>query len=195
MQTYTLRSGVWLHRLLARNPLVRASDRVEAVAVVLTFLIAMLAVPVAGAVGTAVHADLAAAFAVQRSERTELQARAVADSAVVARSSGNSFRTPIEWQFAGRAHTAEVPTTDVQAGDPVTIWVDRSGDRMGEPLTDEEAVVRAVIAGIAVWAVTVGLATTGWAVLRRRLDRARYADWDRELDDIAGNDGRTNRNS
>lgn len=195
MQTYTLRWGVWLHRLLARNPLVRVSDRVEAVAVVLTFLIAVLAVPVAGAVGTAVHADLAASFALQRSERTELQARAVADSSVVPRSSGNSFRTPIEWEFGGRAHAAEVRTASVQEGDAVTIWVDRSGDRVGEPFTDEEAVVRAVIAAIAVWGVSVGFATAGWVVLRWRLDRARYADWDRELDDLAGNDGRTNRNA
>jgi hypothetical protein len=45
------------------------------------------------------------------------------------------------------------------------------------------------------WFAAVGVATAAWTVLRIRLDRLRYADWDRELDDLADNGGRTNRNA
>jgi len=42
--------------------------------------------------------------------------------------------------------------------------------------------------------MVAGTGAGAWALLRHRLDRARYAEWDRALDDLAGNDdGRTNR--
>ncbi|BBY83061.1 hypothetical protein H7I53_23615 [Mycolicibacterium pulveris] len=41
--------------LFSRNPLVRWVDRLEAVIVLITASAALMAVPVAGAVGTAVH--------------------------------------------------------------------------------------------------------------------------------------------
>jgi hypothetical protein len=41
----------------------------------------------------------------------------------------------------------------------------------------------------------VGFGVAVWGLLRRRLDRTRYADWDRELDDLADNGGRSNRNA
>lgn len=48
---------------------------------------------------------------------------------------------------------------------------------------------------MSVWSLAVGLAVTGWAVLRMRLDRGRYADWDSELGGLADNGGRTNSNA
>ena len=50
MQTFTLSFGSWLRRLTVRNPLVRTSDRIEAAAVLLIFVVALLAAPVAGSV-------------------------------------------------------------------------------------------------------------------------------------------------
>ena len=55
-------------------------------------------------------------------------------------------------------------------------------------------VVGAIVAALALWAAVVGSATAVWAGLRHRLIRLRYADWDRELDDLAGN-GRANNNA
>ena len=46
MQTFTLGLGVWFQRLVARNPLVRSSDRVETIAVLLIVALAVLAIPV-----------------------------------------------------------------------------------------------------------------------------------------------------
>ena len=194
MQTFTLGLGVWFQRLVARNPLVRSSDRVENIAVLLIVALTVLAIPVAGAAGTALHDDLARQFAAQRSERTELRATAVSDSTSVSQASGTSFRTQIQWQFAGTSHTDSVRTADLHAGDPVNIWVDRDGQRVPAPLTDDEAVSQAVVAALTGWLMVAGTGAAAWALLRHRLDRARYAEWDRALDDLAGNDdGRTNR--
>ena len=38
-------------------------------------------------------------------------------------------------------------------------------------------------------------AVVGWAIVRMRLDRGRYAEWDRDLRGLADNDGRTNNNA
>ncbi|GAA2777033.1 hypothetical protein [Mycolicibacterium pallens] len=54
MQTFTLTTGRWLQRLIGRNPIVRGSDRLEAGALVVVLIVALLALPLAGAVGTAV---------------------------------------------------------------------------------------------------------------------------------------------
>lgn len=65
---------------------------------------------------------------------------------------------------------------------------------MPAPLTDDEAVSQAVVAALTGWLTVAGTGVGAWALLRHRLDRARYTEWDRALDDLAGNDdGRTNR--
>lgn len=194
MQTFTLGLGVWLHRLLARNPLVRRSDRVETFATLLAVAAAVLTIPLAGAVGTAVHGDLVREFAAQRADRSEIQAVAMHDSVAVTQVSGRSFRTQIHWEFGGAAHTDTVHTAETAAGEPVTIWVDGNGDRVPAPLTDEDAASQAAVTAVTIWLTCVGVGVGGWALLRYRLDRARYADWDRGLDDLAGG-GRTNHNA
>lgn len=45
----------WLACAFSRNPLVRGTDRVEALVIVLVSVVCLLAAPVAGAVGTAVY--------------------------------------------------------------------------------------------------------------------------------------------
>ena len=194
MQTFTLGLGVWFQRLVARNPLVRSSDRIETLAALLAVALALVAIPVAGAAGTALYDDLAQQFAAQRIERTELRATAVGDSTPVSKASGTAFHTEIQWQFAGGIHTDSVRTAELHAGAPVTIWVDREGIRVPPPLTDDEAVSQAVIAALTGWLTVAGAGLGAWALLHHRLDQARYAEWDRALDGLAGNDdGRTNR--
>ena len=53
MQTFTIGLGRgWWVRLLGRNPLVRSSDRIEVMVLSLAVLLTVVAVPVAGAIGT-----------------------------------------------------------------------------------------------------------------------------------------------
>src|SRR6476659_10380229 len=58
LETFTVRLPRWpIFGLFGRNPLLRASDRIEALVMALTVMVSLLAVPVAAAVGTAVHAS------------------------------------------------------------------------------------------------------------------------------------------
>lgn len=196
MQTFTLGLGSWLRRLAVRHPLVRASDRIEAVAGLIVVLVALVAVPVAGAVGTAVHDSLVHTFAADRISKHEVVATVTHPSSLDPQPYDKPFVTSIQWQFGGRVLTADVRTSDsMKAGQQQMIWVDSAGNRTGKPLTDQNAATEAVVVAVGLWLAVAGTAAGAWAVLRMRLDRSRYADWDRELDDLADNGGRTNHNT
>ncbi len=195
VHVFTVGFGSWSRRLSGRNPLVRVSDRIEAVAILLVVAVALLAAPIAGAVGTAVHDSLVHRYASDRASRQQVTATVTADGALEPRAYEEPFLTPIRWNFAGVAHTAEVRSYHMKAGEQLSIWVDTTGDRTTKPLTDENAATQAVVTGFGLWFAAVGAASAIWTVLRLRLNRSRYAAWDRELDDLADNGGRTNRNA
>lgn len=195
MQTFTLGFGLWLRRLTARNPLIRASDRIEAAAVILIFALACLAAPVAGAAGTAVYDDLNHALAGERSDRHAVEATVTHDSKLSAEAYEKPFLTAIQWHYDGTIHTDEVRTNNMKTGEHMSIWVNNAGVRASAPLTAQDAAAQAVAAALIVWSAVVGAAVAVWALLRARLIRSRYSDWDRELDDLADNGGRTNNNA
>ena len=195
MQTFTPSLGSWLRRLSARNPLVRGSDRVEAGAILLVFVVALLAAPVAGALGTATFDNLTDRFAADRLNRQEVTATATADSVLAPQAYEEPFLTPIRWQFAGADHTEEVRTYRLKAGEQLAIWIDAQGNRTKKPLTHENAATEAIVTAFGLWFATVGVAAAAWTILRIRLNRLRYAHWDRELDNLADNGGRTNHNA
>ncbi|MEW5808773.1 MAG: hypothetical protein AB1925_04900 [Actinomycetota bacterium] len=192
---YTNTFSVWIRRLLMHHPLVRSSDRVEAASLLLIVVVALFSVPLVGAVGTAVHDSLSHTFAAQRAERQQVEATVTGDSRVTAQAYDNPYLSPIQWQFNGITHTDEVRTAKMNAGDHLTIWVDSTGERRAAPLSDRDAAVQAVIAAVSLWFTVVGVAVGGWAIVRMRLDRGRYAEWDRDLRGLADNDGRTNNNA
>ena len=195
MHVFTVGIGSWFRCLSGRNPLVRVSDRIEAAALLVFVVVALLAAPMAGAMGTAAHDSLAHQYATDRAARHQVPATVTADSTLAPRAYEEPFLTPIRWEFAGGAHTGEARTYHMKAGEHVTIWIDARGDRTTKPLTDESAATEAVVTGFGLWFATVGVAAAIWTVLRLRLNRSRYAAWDRELDDLADNGGRTNRNA
>ena len=196
MQTVTLNMGSWLRRLVVRNPLVRASDRIEAAAIFVGLASAVLVVPFAGALGTAVYDNRVHAFTAERLAVHEVEATATQDSSVTRLPYQSSVLTPLQWQFAGHTHTDIVSTPeDMEVGEKTSIWVDAAGDRVERPPSDLDAAIEAVMAAFGMWVAVAGGGAAGYALLRSRLNRMRYAAWDRELDDLADNGGRTNRNA
>jgi hypothetical protein len=54
METFTLAPvGCWIVRAFGRNPLVRTSDRIEALPLILAVTVALAAAPIAGRLGSA----------------------------------------------------------------------------------------------------------------------------------------------
>ena len=196
MQTVTLNMGSWLRRLVVRNSLVRASDRIEATAIFVGLASAVLVVPFAGALGTAIYDNRVHAFTAERLAVHEVEATATQDSSVTRLPYQSSVLTPLQWQFAGHTHTNIVSTRgDMEVGERTSIWVDAAGDRVERLPSDLDAALEAVMAAFGIWVAVAGGGAAGWALLRSRLNRMRYAAWDRELDDLADNGGRTNRNA
>src|SRR5690349_14167589 len=112
METFTLNlnAGSWLRRLVPHSTLVRTTDRIEAAAVLLVLLVALLAVPVVCAVGTTRYDSQAHAYAAQRLTSHEIDATMTQDSTPSRMPYQKTFLTPVQWQFAGRQHTATIAT-------------------------------------------------------------------------------------
>jgi hypothetical protein len=196
MQTFTFTLGSWMRRLLTRNALVRTGDRVEAIAMLLALLFAVLAVPVAGALGTAVYDNRIHVFADERTARHEVEATATDDSSVTALPYQFSYVSEVRWEYAGQIHTGVTSTRyRMKAGDQTSVWVDAAGDLTRPPRGDNDAAAEAVTAAFGLWMAVAGAAGAAYALSHALLNRVRHDAWDRELADLADNDGRTNRNT
>jgi hypothetical protein len=203
MQTFTFGVGrSWVVRLIGRHPLVRPSDRAEALSMLLAVVVAVLAIPVAGAVGTTVHDARAKFYAEQAASRHTVTATAMEDTAAVVRPESVSFDVRARWNASGTNHIDTISWPKrAKTGDQETIWIDADGRHVEDPPAAGRAGLDAIGAAVALWlGVAAAMAAFAYAV-RCRLDRARFAAWDRELrsptdGDSADDDrGRTNRSS
>jgi hypothetical protein len=183
MQSVGYIHGWWVLRACGRNPLVRGIDRLEALIIALGILVALVATACAGALGTAVHDARSGVYIAQAQTRHAVTARATGDSTVVSGTGDYpARRVNARWHANGAEHTGSF-TLDraVETGDPLRIWVDRSGNRVDAPAPTSQAVADAVGVAYTAWQ-TVILAAAGlirWA--RSRLDRRRDSDWEREI--------------
>lgn len=125
----------WRYRLaqaLARNPVVRTSDRIEVVVMALAVALSLAAMPVALAIGTAVRDEHARAYTAEQHDRHRVVATATEGSAsspsgAVAVVQTRSQVSDVE--NAG-AFTWQSPVKD---GSSIDIWVDRHGRQVGPP--------------------------------------------------------------
>ncbi len=191
MQTFSTRPGRgWLTRLFGRNPLVRASDRIEALTLILGIALVLVAAPVAGAVGTAVYSSRAAVYEQQVRTRHTVAATVLADSTSTVRPYSVSFDVRARWQDRGVQHE-DVLGTDrpANAGDRLSIWVNDKGDYVGPPTRPKRAASDAIVAGAVLWLSVITVVAAAIGLTRFRLDRRRHAQWDRGLRGLVGDDG------
>jgi hypothetical protein len=196
MDTFTLNVGrSWILRALGRNPLVRFSDRVEAVVLVLVFVAALVVTPVAGAIGTAVYETRARLYAEEAQTRHTVAATAIEDSTViieqdVGQRDAEVFRTRARWLANGVEHFGSVDSAyDTKVGDQLDVWVDGSGNQVAAPTPTSRAGIDAMFAGAGAWLIAMtGIAGLS-AFVRSRLTRRRYSGWDREWAALLSDDG------
>lgn len=191
----------WALRLFGRHPLVRVSDRIEAFATAFAVVVAVLAIPVVGAVGTSVHDARARVYAEQAATWHQVTATASQDSTAIVRPNTITFVVRARWNASGTNHDSTISwPTSAKAGDRTSIWVDAGGEAVDGPAVPGRAGVDAVGAAVSLW-LGIVLAVSGLAfVVRWRLNRARFAAWDRALQasvdgDSADDGGRPNRSS
>jgi hypothetical protein len=193
MDALTRSPGRWrLVRAFGHNPLVRTIDRIEAVVVALAVAILLIAAPVAGAVGTAVHDARSRVYAEAVRERHIVPAIVTATGQTAATAPRSPANTPVRahWRVDGVEHTdAFKLDSSASAGSQIEIWVDSDGKRVSPPPAPSQAVVEAICAAVTIWLGVLAAAAALVAVVRWRLDRIRDAAWERELKSLAGNDG------
>src|SRR5258705_10554580 len=136
MQSVDYVHGWWVLRACGRNPLVRRIDRLELLLVALGILVVVLAAAFAGALGTAVHDARSRVYIAQAQTRHTVTARAIDDSTIVLGVDDNTATTRVNarWQVNGSEHTGSFKWDHAaKTGAPLTICVDRNGDRADAP--------------------------------------------------------------
>jgi hypothetical protein len=189
MDTFTLRLPRWpiLLRLRGRDPLVRTIDRIEAQVLVLCAVIAVLAVPIAAALGTAVYESRQHIYAEQANTRQVVSAR-VTEDAAAQHISPTSGPVPARWTVAGADHKGEIEVAStVKAGDQVPIWVNSKGEQVSEPTSTRQAAVEAVAGSLALWISVAATAATIFTITRAVCDRVCSARWQHDLDNLVAN--------
>ena len=191
MDTYIPGPGRgWFTRLFGRSPLVRSSDRIEALILILGIAVVLVAAPIAGAVGTTVYSSRAAVYEHQVSSRHTVAATVLRDSTSTVRPYSVSFDVHARWQDRGVQHEGDLGwDRPAKAGDRLTVWVNDKGDYVGPPTQPRRAVSDAIIAGVVLWLSVVTVVAAAIGLARFRLDRVRHAQWDRGLRGLVGDDG------
>jgi hypothetical protein len=172
--------GLWPDR----NPLRRATDRVEA-----ALLVTLLAVFLACAPLLGVAAWNWAHAAAQRAERdqraTSHQVSAVllqsAPPPVLAASGTSSVaEVRAQWMVPGDAvRTGDVPVPGgTKAGNTVTVWIDRAGQLTSPPLSPAQVTGQAAQAAAGASALLALVLAGALLLARRALNRRRLAAWD-----------------
>jgi hypothetical protein len=190
MDTFTVRLPRWpvLLRLRGRDPLVRTTDRIEALVMVLAVVVSLLAVPIAAAVGNEVHDTRRQSYAEQADARDIVPATVTDVTA-----SQQILRTGIttvsaRWTAAGAEHIGAVkaPST-ATIGDTVEIWVDHNGERATAPTPTTRAAVEAVTGALVIWICVTSIAASVFTVTRAVCERIRSSGWQQDLDSLIGN--------
>jgi hypothetical protein len=187
--TLFARRFCWHLRALGRNPLVRASDRLEALAALAVVCTALLAVPVAAHARSQIYDEGARAADEQAHTRHSVSAVALDSRTSMPVDFDNPAHVRAQWHEGTRLRTERiVAPAIVKAGQPLTIWLDDTGKVTVAPLTTEDARFSAVAGSSIVWVAMVACSALLALVVRRRLDRSRDRAWERELRLMAHND-------
>ncbi|REF38108.1 Rv1733c family protein [Thermasporomyces composti] len=176
----------------SRNPLYRTTDRLEGLLLLLTILAAILAVPVAVAVGQRTHEEgmrtTRAQIATGRWEKARLLE--AAPSTVTSLPDTPTDLTALAratWRGPdGTMREGQVPVRPgTPAGATVRTWIDSSGRATQPPLTASQVSDRAVATGLTTWlAIELGVVVV-YIFLRWLLDRRRLASWRSEWEQVA----------
>jgi hypothetical protein len=175
----------WLVRALGRNHMVRAVDRVEALAVLAGVLLVAMVGLQCSSISDSVYASRSRTIAAEAATRHQVEATVVTDSTADAKTTQQSaqrYSTQIRWFAQNTSRDKVVKLAQpVKAGDHVPVWLDEHGNASTPPRTDADARADAVGAVALLLALAAGLAFGAVALLRWLLDRLRYRSWDRGL--------------
>jgi hypothetical protein len=185
MDTFTF--GMQRNRLLqalGSNPLVRRSDRIEALSFVAAVLILVIATPFVGAFATSVHDTREQVYTREAQHRHPATATATEEGELVAASNDVWFTAHAQWNAAGEDRVGVVKWPGhAKIGDSQAIWVDDDGQYAPPPGPPSRATTDAWAIGLLLWIALFGALAGAYCAIRWRLDARRFAQWELRLDD------------
>ncbi len=167
---------------LDRNPMRRRVDRVQQSIMAVLLLVFLVAGPLlTGYAASRAYATGQQAEQTQRAQRHLVTATVAGPAKLGADASGRGVErmVTVGWTENGRPRTTQIPElpgdhTGVQR----QIWVDAAGHLTGRPRDHAQTITDTTLAAIFALA-GVALPLIGLrALIRGRLDRRRYAQWD-----------------
>ncbi|MGX1804361.1 Rv1733c family protein [Nocardia sp. NPDC055321] len=168
------------------SPLMRGSDRFEIVLRFFAAIAVVVAVPVAGAAGTAGYTGAAARIAAQDAGKSRVEAQ-VTEQAVRLGTSDrygayhDRYEARVRWTFAGTEQTAKVEVdTLAQVGEQVPLWIDRDGKPATAPTRAGAAAAEGIGTGLALLVETWCAAAASVWIASTVLESRRNARWERE---------------
>jgi hypothetical protein len=194
MRTFGLhRRSWWVVRGLGPNPLLRRTDRIEALVIVIAVVVAVAVIPVATTVGAAVYGSRAQLYNQEAQTRHSVAATVIQSDAGTSRPHSTTHAVRATWRAGSDERTGWFMTDDaVKVGDHLQIWVSNDGERVASPTPTSQADIDAVGVGAGMWCAVAFALTALVALTRSPLNRIRYAQWERELKSLADG-GRPNR--
>ncbi|MGY4103084.1 Rv1733c family protein [Nocardia sp. R16R-3T] len=177
---------LWRRRPWRTGSLMRVSDRVEALVWLFAIVVMLVAVPVAGAAGTAGYTAAANRIRVENATKVAVPATITTkpERIVTVDAYGSSterFDATVRWDQNGRsgATTTEVPHKSAP-GDEVRMWLDADGKVTTPPVRPVNAATSGIGIGITVLAVIwSGAILLGYGTGQLLRTRS-YAAMDRE---------------
>jgi hypothetical protein len=196
MQTFTIG---WPHRWpfhgLGRNELLRFSDRIESIALLIFGIAAIIAVPFAVSIGMSVHDFEAGEQARHAVTAHEAMATVVGDSETLAQHPFHvEWSVPVRWNAAGGSRQGSVAgDAPRNVGTQVPIWLDQNGELTKPPVAQGSSAADGVGVAVVVWLAVIAMLGGVLQLIRWRLDAGRLAQWDRELESLADDGGGRSR--
>ncbi|GAB3490125.1 Rv1733c family protein [Amycolatopsis cihanbeyliensis] len=172
-----------------RGELSRPGDRALGVLAGFLALVALLALPLAAALGSEIYASQNQAAQSELATRHQATATLLADvPAAIAGARGVSgdesararWLRPDGSMVEGVIEAAR----GAKAGTDVAVWLDQAGNRVDAPDTPGKAVGEAVSVAVLGWLAVLAACALTFVGTRWMIDRSRYAAWDREWEKV-----------
>ncbi|CPU35779.1 hypothetical protein [Mycobacteroides abscessus] len=186
-------SGFWrefLTRLCLPNPLVRRTDRIEAAVKLCACIIAVAALALSAAIGTAIYDAGRRSYTREAQSRYPIEAVVIQPNKVPTGRFGTATLVVAQWDFKGIEHRGALyHGSAADAGDRFQIWVDDAGHSVPAPTSPVVVVSGAAAVAMALWGLFTGILGGIVSLVRRRFVRMRYEQWDSELKVLTVRDG------
>jgi hypothetical protein len=179
----------WYLRALGRHPLVRSTDRAEALSVLAVVVLALIAIPMATMLYDQTYVDRMNTVAEQAQTRHSVQATVVHGSTGLPTDFDTPAYVTAQWKEGSEVRSEQIvsPAT-VATGESLTVWLDDDGTVTGAPLQPVDAELSALGIAVVAWGLGVLFLIFGATAIRRILDRLRDRAWERELRLLTYND-------